>query len=693
MGDTGRADELRALRARVAELEELAAVQGDAEEALKRERDFGSAVLETAGVLVVVLDREGRIVRFNRACEQMTGYSFAEVKGRPFWDLFLVPEELESVAAVFRALVAGQYPSEHENYWKTRDGHRRLVSWSNTVLVDGAGSVEYLVATGIDITERRRVEEELRKLSRAVEQSPSSTVITDLEGTIEYVNPKFTEITGYTMPEVLGRNPRLLSSDYLPVEFFKDLWQTIKAGKEWRGEFCNRKKSGEVYWESASISPIRGARGTMTHFLKLGEDVTERKRAEDALAWELGVNTAISELSRSLLSPVSLDEISVLVLAFGQRLTGSRLGFVGYIDPESGYLICPIMTHGLGESSPDGAREMVFERFQGLLGKVLDHRRALLSNEAGLADQAGGLSPGHLPIDRFLAAPALIGDQLVGQLAVANAEHDYTERDLALMERLADLYATALQRRWAEEMLVQRTAELESRNEELDTFAHMVAHDLQDPLNLVIGFAELLVQAEADLTSEERHRYLETIADKGRKMSNIIEALLLLAGVRKAQVPLEPLDMGQIVAEALARLADMIEQYQAEIQCPGDWPMALGYGPWVEEVWVNYVSNAIKYGGRPPVIALGAELLPAGANEPGVRYWVRDNGRGLSREEQGDLFKPFTQLDPMHVEGHGLGLSIVRRIVEKLGGRIGVESDGVPGEGSVFSFTLLANKI
>jgi PAS domain S-box-containing protein len=133
------------------------------EEALRRERDFSSAVVETEGALVVVLDPRGRIVRFNRACEQTTGYSFDEVRNQYFWDLFLIPEEVEQVKAVFEQLRAGNFPNETENYWVTKDGRLRLITWSNTVLLDHHRSVEYIIGTGIDITERKQAEEELRK--------------------------------------------------------------------------------------------------------------------------------------------------------------------------------------------------------------------------------------------------------------------------------------------------------------------------------------------------------------------------------------------------------------------------------------------------------------------------------------------------------------------------------------------------
>ena len=141
-----------------------------AEEALKKERDFVSAILDTSGALVVVLDRKGKVVRFNNACEQTTGYSFNEVKGRHIWDLLLPPEELDQVKAVFEKLRDGHFPSQYENYWLARDGSRRLIAWSNTVLLNDDGSVEYVIGTGIDVTDRKQAEEVLRKSEEKAKQ-------------------------------------------------------------------------------------------------------------------------------------------------------------------------------------------------------------------------------------------------------------------------------------------------------------------------------------------------------------------------------------------------------------------------------------------------------------------------------------------------------------------------------------------
>ncbi|MGC9357401.1 MAG: sensor histidine kinase, partial [Anaerolineae bacterium] len=235
----------------------------------------------------------------------------------------------------------------------------------------------------------------------------------------------------------------------------------------------------------------------------------------------------------------------------------------------------------------------------------------------------------------------------------------------------------------AEIALNRSNRALQERNADLDAFAHTVAHDLKGPLSLILGYATLLQDKGRDFSVEEQGKYLGRIVQSGQKMSGIIDSLMLLASVRREEVDLEPLEMGPIVEEVLHRLERMCEEYEAEIARPDSWPCVLGYEPWIEQVWVNYLSNALKYGGDPPRVELGADLVQSGDY---IRFWVRDNGRGLTAEERKRLFDTFVRLEQVRVDGHGLGLSIVKRIVGKMGGTVGVESE--PGVGSVFSFTL-----
>jgi signal transduction histidine kinase len=235
---------------------------------------------------------------------------------------------------------------------------------------------------------------------------------------------------------------------------------------------------------------------------------------------------------------------------------------------------------------------------------------------------------------------------------------------------------------------------LQQKVAELDAFAHTIAHDLKNTLNNIWWPAEILGEfaVEGDAGSDviipkaELQWAIQQIRRSTQKMNSVIESLLLLARARKQDVEIVPLDMAAIMHDVQHRLAGVIQEYQAEITWPENWIAAKGYDPWVEQVWTNYISNAIKYGGRPPRVEVGITDQGDGT----VRFWVRDNGPGLSLEEQTRLFTPFERLHQDRAEGHGLGLSIVQHIVEKLGGQVGVESQ--KGQGSVFWFTLLGGK-
>lgn len=231
--------------------------------------------------------------------------------------------------------------------------------------------------------------------------------------------------------------------------------------------------------------------------------------------------------------------------------------------------------------------------------------------------------------------------------------------------------------------LVSEIEKREKLIEDLDAFAHTVAHDLRNSLSSIFSASEIM---EEIIKLNDKNLLCELsnlINHSANKSIQITHELLLLATTDKTEVERKPLDMAAIFEEAKQQLADLIKNTNAEIKEPDHWPASLGYAPWIEEVWSNYISNAIKYGGTPPRIEVGADILHNGK----VCFWVKDNGKGLSKEEQGRLFKKFVRLHPQKADGYGLGLSIVKKIIEKLEGKVGVENN-TDGNGSKFYFVL-----
>ncbi len=421
--------------------------------------------------------------------------------------------------------------------------------------------------------------------------------------------------------------------------------------------------------------------------LVVAQDITERKRAEDHMQQQAHDLAQIYRVSQTLASTLDLTKVIQHLMQAVTEITQAKGGSVWLWDKaRTEELVCRGAFHPavqqvlIGQHMPAG---------QGLVGWVAQNGKSALVPDVyrdvrfypGI-DAITGFVTGCL-----LAIPLRVRGQVIGVLQVVNkVGRVFDDHDLALVETLAGPAAIAIDNAQLVEALRDFASTLQARNEELDAFAHTVAHDLKAPLVPLIGFAEDLGQNYAKLTPQQVQRSLEAIMTSGHKMNNIIDELLLLAEVRKTDMRPERLDMADLVAQAQKRLADQITQHHAEIALPATWPAALGHGPWIEEVWVNYLSNALKYGGRPPRVELGAAIQVDGM----ARFWVRDNGNGLTPDDQSRLFTPFTRLDQVRARGHGLGLSIVRRIVEKLGGQVGVESPGLPGQGSLFFFTLPA---
>ncbi|MEE9604918.1 MAG: ATP-binding protein, partial [Candidatus Scalindua sp.] len=246
-----------------------------------------------------------------------------------------------------------------------------------------------------EIAERKRAEVQIRKLSRVVEQSPNIVVMTDTKGNIEYVNPKFTQITGYSIEEAIGKNPRVLKSGKTSLEVYKELWKAITSGKEWRGEFCNRKKNGELFWESASISPVKGDKGVITHFIAVKEDITERR-----------------EIEKELIKAQKLESVGILAGGIAHDFNNNLQAISGYI------------TMAKMHTNPnDEIREHLEDA-----GKVILESK-------GLSQQLLTFSKGGEPVKNAIFISKLIRDSAKLALSGSNLMCDYDiPDDLWLVE-------------------------------------------------------------------------------------------------------------------------------------------------------------------------------------------------------------------------------------------------------------------
>ncbi len=277
------------------------------------------SILDSAAHLAIIAtDLSGAITVFSRGAERLLGYQAKEVLGRSP-EILHLPEEMEEHARnissslgkpvsgfeVFVAMARGGSFEHREWTYVRKDGSRVPVELTVTGIKDHEGRLAGFLGLAADISARRKSQLQMRKLSAAVKASPTSIVITDKNAAIEYANPKFFELTGYSESEVIGRNPRILSSGKHTKEHYREMWDTLLAGRVWNGEFLNRKKSGELFWEHAAISPVKDPRGDITNFVAVKLDITDAKLAQKEIEKARDAAVELARLKSEFLANMS----------------------------------------------------------------------------------------------------------------------------------------------------------------------------------------------------------------------------------------------------------------------------------------------------------------------------------------------------------------------------------------------------
>jgi PAS domain S-box-containing protein len=590
--------------------------------------------------------RDGLYLDVNEAYVDAYGWTREQLIGHKSVDVGLWWSEAER-QRWFDAFVTEGRTKSFEMILRNRAGEARTVHlFAETLELDGE---QHVLALHYDITERRRAEEELRKLSRAVEQSPVSIVITDKTGSIEYVNPRVEAVTGYAKAELIGQNPRLFQSGQTPHGVYEQLWQTIAQGGEWHGELCNRKKDGELYWEYASISGLVDERGEIAHFIAVKEDITQRKQIEE-------------ELRRSEDKFAKIFHACPLPISFAFLRDGRYLDVNEAYTQAYGWTREQIVGHtsleiGLWPTAQE--REKWMKKFVAE-GRTKDYE-VTLHNSAGE------------PRSVLLSAETL---EIGGEQCVLSLVYDISERKRA--EDEVRRLAAELESRVRE-----RTAELTAANKELESFAYSVSHDLRAPLRGINGFSALLLDEYGDKLDNAGHEYLSRIRRAAIRLDTLINDLLQLSRLTRQEMRREAVDLSKLVREILDERMRSEPQREVDVRVQ---PMCAVYGDpqLLRVVLENLIDNAWKYTKNvaPAQIEFGRQ---AGADDH--PFFVRDNGAGFDMNYANRLFQLFQRLHrEEEFQGTGVGLSIAKRLIERHGGHIW--ATGKLGEGATFYFTL-----
>jgi len=626
-----------------------------------------AAVLDTVAALIIVLNREGKIVIFNRACEQLTGVPAQEALGKSLWDLLLLPDEVEGVRQVFTNLLEGKFPNQFENHWRTRSGEKRLISWNNTAIANDSGQVEYVVGTGIDITAQRKAEEALRESEQRYrslfKNNHAVMLLIDVKsGIIVDANPAACAFYGYSPEEITAR--KIYDINLLPPE---EVNQEME--RAWREErrhfyFPHRLANGEVREVEVFSGPIRMSGRDLLY--SIVHDITHRKQIEESLKM-----SEARERAR-------VEELEAIMNTVPAAIWLAR-------DPE-----CRVVTGNRATyemlKAPEGTNLSAVYGDQEHLSHVRFFQRGI------------ELQPHELPLQTALAQgkeireyeeDIVFADGSVRHL-IGNVSPMEDERGRIWGAVAAFIDISELKR--AEEALRQYAAELERSNRDLQDFAFIASHDLQEPLRKIRAFGELLEAEGTGGLSGQGRDYLERMIFAAERMRRMIDDLLAYSRITTRTQPFTEVNLNQVAEDVLQDLEMRILSTGGRVEI-GQLPQIEADLAQMRQLLQNLFANALKFHrpGVPPLVKVYADQvskseLPEGQAEM-VRIIVEDNGIGLDLEHRERIFQPFQRLHGRsQYDGSGIGLAICRRIVERHHGEITVYSK--PGEGATFVVTL-----
>jgi PAS domain S-box-containing protein len=688
--------------------------QKRAEEALKQSLAISEAALKELAdqkfaldqhAIVAVTDVQGTITYVNDKFCSISKYSKDELIGQNHRILNSGHHSKGFFQEMYHSIANGKvWHAEIKN--RAKDGSIYWVDTTVVPFVGADGKPRQYVAIRADITERKRAEEVVKESlatsERALKELADQkfaldqhaiVAVTDVQGTITYVNDKFCAISKYSKDELIGQNHRILNSGHHSKAFFQEMYHSIANGKVWHGEIKNRAKDGSIYWVDATIVPFMGADGKPRQYVAIRADITERKREGEVLAGQaLELSRYADQLS------TSEEALQRQTLMLQSVLNSMAEGLITADEQGKFVLWNPAAERMLGM----GAANLPPESWSEHYGVYQ-------------ADMTTPFPTEQLPLVRAIRGEASVAEMFLRNHAMAEGIwlecsagplRDTDGKARGGVVAFRDITARKASEREIEklndeleERVTLRTSQLEAANKELEAFSYSVSHDLRAPLRHIGGFSKMLVEEFGSGLDPVAQHYLDRIQSGTQKMGLLVDELLNLARLGRHALRPQPVDLNVIVAEVIAMLQPDAKGRQVE-WAVAELPVVQCDPVLVKQIFQNLLANALKFtrpradgnaqaGTRGPLWRAVIEVKYEKKDRQPV-FMVRDNGVGFNMKYVDKLFGVFQRLHRAEeFEGTGIGLATVHRIVQKHGGRVWAEAE--LNQGATFYFTLGAS--
>jgi PAS domain S-box-containing protein len=630
--------------------------------ALMQSEEMLRSVTDNSIDMVSKINEKFEITFASKSHEVFLGFKVKELIGKN--PISIVHEDdkdrIEKIAQNAFKLISPPY---FQSRLRRKDGGYIWIETSTKLLIENnkfAGAV----LTSREITKRVIAEENLRKLQRAIDQSSASVVITNIDGEIEFVNPKFIEVTGYTKEESIGKNPRILSAGNQSKEFYQKLWDAIKAGKDWKGEFLNKRKDGTLFWETATISPIKDSNGKITHYVAIKDEITDQKKMQEELEnHRLNLEKLVEKRTEDLerqnkFLQTLLDTIPspVFVKNLKEEYIVVNKTFLDEVDTKKIDPIGKTVFDLYPKSIADYYHKMDQELFEKGLPQTYEY---LYYDKNGKAKA----SVFHKNVIKH-------NNKITGMVGIV----------IDISERKA--------------MEIQTKQALEQEKEWNELQKHlisMVSHEFRTPLTSILSSADFLEMFGARSSPEKTIVHIKRIQNGVNILTGMIEDVLTISRADRGKIQFNPETF-----DLLKLLHELIDE--TNIASGNKNKIELSYSinqnkiyydeKIIHHIISNLLSNAVKYSEEDKKIEVAAEIL-----DEQLILKVSDEGIGIPEKDIPHLFQPFSRATNTNgIDGHGLGLAIIKKFLDLVNGKFEVLSRVNEGSTFIIKLPLIKNE-